>query len=47
MLGMFTALGMRDLNAMGAIRTLLAATINAAAVLTSSLRARFCGQSAW
>ena len=34
MLGMFTALGMRDLNAMGAIRTLLAATINAAAVLT-------------
>jgi uncharacterized membrane protein YfcA len=34
MLGMFTALGMRDLNAMGAMRTLFAATINAAAVLT-------------
>ncbi len=34
MLGMLTALGMRDINAMGAIRTLLAATINAAAVLT-------------
>ena len=34
MLGMFTALGMRDINAMGAMRTLLAATINAAAVLT-------------
>jgi hypothetical protein len=33
-LGMLTALGMRDINAMGAIRTLLAATINAAAVLT-------------
>jgi uncharacterized membrane protein YfcA len=33
-LGMLTALGMRDIHAMGAIRTLLAATINAAAVLT-------------
>jgi hypothetical protein len=34
MLGMFTALGMRDIHAMGAIRTLLAAAVNAAAVLT-------------
>jgi uncharacterized membrane protein YfcA len=34
MLGMFAALGMRDLLAMGAIRTLLAATINVAAVVT-------------
>jgi hypothetical protein len=34
MLGMFTALGMRDLNSMGAMRTLLAAVINAAAVVT-------------
>jgi len=33
-LGMLTALGMRDIHGMGAIRTLLAATINAAAVLT-------------
>jgi len=33
-LGMLTALGMRDIHAMGAIRTLLAAVINAAAVLT-------------
>jgi uncharacterized protein len=33
-LGMLTALGMRDIHAMGAIRTLLAATINAVAVLT-------------
>jgi uncharacterized protein len=33
-LGMLTALGMRDIHAMGAIRTLLAATINAAAVIT-------------
>jgi uncharacterized membrane protein YfcA len=33
-LGMLAALGMRDLLAMGAIRTLLAATINAAAVIT-------------
>ncbi len=33
-LGMLTALGMRDIHAMGAIRTLLAAAINAAAVLT-------------
>ena len=33
-LGMLTALGMRDIHAMGAIRTMLAATINAAAVLT-------------
>src|SRR5271154_1153564 len=33
-LGMLTALGMRDIHAMGAIRTLLAATINAAAVVT-------------
>jgi uncharacterized membrane protein YfcA len=32
-LGMLTALGMRDIHAMGAIRTLLAATINVAAVL--------------
>jgi uncharacterized membrane protein YfcA len=34
MLGMLTALGMRDIHAMGAIRTLLAAAVNAAAVLT-------------
>jgi hypothetical protein len=34
MLGMFTALGMRDINSMGAMRTLLAAVINAAAVVT-------------
>lgn len=34
MLGMFTAMGMRDIHTMGAIQTLLAATINAAAVLT-------------
>src|SRR5580700_8104196 len=34
MLGMLAALGMRDINAMGAIRTLLAAAINAAAVVT-------------
>jgi uncharacterized membrane protein YfcA len=34
MLGMFAALGMRDVLAMGAIRTLLAAAINAAAVIT-------------
>jgi uncharacterized protein len=34
MLGMLTALGMRDIHAMGAIRTLLAAAINAVAVLT-------------
>ena len=33
-LGMLAALGMRDINAMGAIRTLLAAAINAAAVFT-------------
>lgn len=33
-LGMLTALGMRDIHAMAAIRTLLAATINAAAVIT-------------
>jgi uncharacterized membrane protein YfcA len=33
-LGMLTALGMRDILAMGAIRTLLAAAINAAAVVT-------------
>jgi len=33
MLGMFAALGMRDIHAMGAIRTLLAAAINAAAVV--------------
>ncbi len=33
-LGMLAALGMRDINAMGAIRTLLAVAINAAAVLT-------------
>lgn len=32
-LGMLAALGMRDINAMGAIRTLLAVVINAAAVL--------------
>jgi uncharacterized protein len=32
-LGMLTAIGMRDINAMSAIRTLLAAVINAAAVL--------------
>ncbi len=34
MLGMLTALGMRDIHAMGAIRTLLAAAINAVAVVT-------------
>jgi uncharacterized membrane protein YfcA len=34
MLGMFAALGMRDILAMGALRTLLAAAINAAAVVT-------------
>jgi uncharacterized protein len=34
MLGMLAALGMRDVLAMGAIRTLLAATINLAAVVT-------------
>jgi uncharacterized membrane protein YfcA len=33
-LGMLTALGMRDIHAMGAIRTLLAAVINAVAVVT-------------
>lgn len=33
-LGMLAALGMRDILAMGAIRTLLAAAINAAAVIT-------------
>lgn len=33
-LGMLSALGMRDIHAMGAVRTLLAATINAIAVLT-------------
>lgn len=33
-LGMLSALGMRDIHAMGAMRTLLAATINAAAVIT-------------
>jgi uncharacterized protein len=33
-LGMLTALGMCDIHAMGAIRTLLSATINAVAVLT-------------
>jgi len=34
MLGMLAALGMRDINAMGAIRTLLATAVNVAAVLT-------------
>jgi uncharacterized protein len=34
MLGMLAMLGMRDINAMGAIRTLLSAAINAAAVVT-------------
>jgi len=33
-LGMLAMMGMRDIHAMGAIRTLLAATINAAAVIT-------------
>jgi uncharacterized protein len=33
-LGMLAALGMRDIHAMGAIRTLLAVAINAAAVVT-------------
>lgn len=33
-LGMLAVLGMRDIHAMGAIRTLLAATINAVAVVT-------------
>jgi len=33
-LGMLAALGMRDINAMGAIRTLLAAATNAVAVVT-------------
>jgi uncharacterized protein len=36
-LGMLAALGMRDIHAMGAIRTLLATVINAAAVLTFTL----------
>jgi uncharacterized membrane protein YfcA len=34
MLGMLAGLGMRDIHAMGAIRTLLAAVINAVAVVT-------------
>jgi hypothetical protein len=34
LLGMLAALGMRDINAMGALRTLLAVAINAAAVVT-------------
>jgi uncharacterized membrane protein YfcA len=34
MLGMLALLGMRDIHAMGAIRTLLAAAVNAAAVIT-------------
>ncbi|MGB8770072.1 MAG: sulfite exporter TauE/SafE family protein [Candidatus Korobacteraceae bacterium] len=34
LLGMLAALGMRDIHAMGAIRTLLSVVINAAAVLT-------------
>jgi uncharacterized protein len=34
LLGMLAALGMRDVHAMGAMRTLLAVVINAAAVLT-------------
>lgn len=34
MMGMLAALGMRDIHAMAAIRTLLAAVINAAAVVT-------------
>jgi hypothetical protein len=34
LLGMLAAMGMRDLNAIGALRTLLAAAINAAAVVT-------------
>ena len=34
LLGMLAALGMRDIDAMGAIRTLLSVVINAAAVLT-------------
>jgi uncharacterized membrane protein YfcA len=34
LLGMLAAMGMRDVNAMGALRTLLAAAINAAAVVT-------------
>ena len=34
MLGMLAAFGMRDIHAMGAIRTLLAAVINAVAVVT-------------
>lgn len=34
LLGMLAALGMRDINAMGALRTLLAAAINASAVVT-------------
>ncbi len=34
LLGMLAALGMRDMHAMGAIRTLLSVVINAAAVLT-------------
>jgi len=36
-LGMLAALGMHDIHAMGAIRTLLAAVINAVAVLTFTL----------
>jgi uncharacterized membrane protein YfcA len=46
-LGMLAALGMRDIHAMGAIRTLLAAAINAAAVVTFILAGavlwRLCG----
>jgi uncharacterized protein len=46
-LGMLAALGMRDIHAMGAIRTLLAATINAAAVvafiLAGAVLWRQCG----
>jgi uncharacterized membrane protein YfcA len=34
LLGMLAGMGMRDVNAMGALRTLLAAAINAAAVVT-------------
>jgi uncharacterized membrane protein YfcA len=36
-LGMLAALGMRDIHAMGALRTMLAAAVNAAAVVTFTL----------
>lgn len=46
-LGMLAMMGMRDIHAMGAIRTLLAAAINAAAVVTLSWLAPYCGHTVW